>query len=34
MNSDYNSEYVFNQLGLVTVLVVVFSFALMNSCGA
>ena len=34
MSNDNNKEYIFNQLGLVTVLVVVFSFALINSCGA
>ena len=30
---NYYDEYTFNQIGLVTVLVVVFSFAFMNSCG-
>ena len=30
---NYYDEYTFNQIGLVTVLVAVFSFALMNSCG-
>ena len=30
---NYYNEYKFNQLGLVTVMVAVFSLALINSCG-
>jgi len=30
---NYYNEYKFNQLGLVTVMVAVFSLALLNSCG-